>query len=145
MGGKALTPEDDERILELFKEGNTYEAIAQDIGRSKKVVYEHIKKAKEAGIVPNVVTKHEHRKRTKHNYFNLRRHPNNPPEVPDGTTVCCTPAVSAKCVYGRLRGDTVGPLCNYLLCEGRPRGCDPRACTHFAKRSADNPRRKVIL
>lgn len=123
------------------------------------------KRRRQSKLTPEERLEHERAKKRKYNQRqrdkrkaavgNDRRRTFNPPkgenfkqplkEKPDGVVVNCTRKVSRQCVYGFENPVVGSALCNYILCEGHMRGCPPEACTHFAKVSKDNPRRRSMV
>lgn len=158
MGGKMIRPEEHEEIVRLYKSGIKECVIAERLGRDRKAIWTHVRQAVKNGEIKELrptptrkFTKPKKRKEKKpevkvsKNFIEMRGN-NKPqlPEKPDGVVVKCTKAVSKKCVYGIEYSEAAG-LCNYILCEGHSRGCPPEACTHFAHRCKENPKREVRM
>ena len=141
-----VSHEEDTQMIELWKTGMSYEAVSKKLGRSARVVQEHIRKAKADGRIPkDFKVKVKRRRRKRSSSFNeMRQQYKNPPEKPDGIVVKCTASVAKKCVYGCLYQPNQ-QKCDYILCEGHMRGCPPEQCWHFAKVTRENKRRRPTI
>lgn len=140
--GEAVSQEKHDEIVRLVKGGMLYEDVAKKIGCHKKTVYVHIQSAKKNGELPEGRTTHAHYRKRKVKFVQPK--PKKLPERPEGIVVKCTKKISRECVYGLRSDENSDVLCNYILCEGHPRGCDPSACDRFSRRSKDNPKRTPI-
>ena len=56
------------------------------------------------------------------------------------TCVNCTDEIAVTCVYGKSRKE-LKTTCNYMLIEGKPRGCKASACDKYEPITEDNPRK----
>ena len=102
-----------EKIIGYWNKGYTYGEIANILNISRSATATVIRQLINIGAIKG-------RKRTLE-----------PSSLIPGT-VNCTTAVAHKCIYGAgYHQSTFEGLCNYILCEGKSRGCSHKACDKF--------------
>ena len=149
-----MTPEEHYKIVALYNAGVTEAEISERLGRDRGAVHRHVDRAIKEG---DITVRHAKGKKKQppkekkpkkpkvHSWnrmtINMKQEL---PEKPDGITVRCTRSISRTCVYGSWPGSDTDNLCNYILCEGHSRGCDPNRCDKYSKITKDNPKRRSI-
>lgn len=108
-------PETVKKIVKYWNKGLTYYAIADKCSIARSTIGTVVRELINMGVIEG-----------------RRRKLEQSVLVPG--TVNCTTEVSRRCKYGiSFQQTNSGSLCNYLLKEGKPRGCSPKACTKFCE------------
>ena len=147
---KRLTEEDRKKVVELYKGGLYCDEIGEQMGINVSTAWTIVEQQIKAGLIEKHPRKEPKRKSQgcgpTQRSWNREKIPmiQAEPEQPAGVTVRCTVKISQTCVYGRESKQTNGPLCNYILCEGKMRGCDPWACDKYSRVTRTNKRRVCI-
>ena len=103
------------KIIKYWEQGQTYSYIADHVGIARSTMGTVVRELINMGVIQGRKRKLE-------------------PSVLVPGTVNCTTEVSRRCKYGiSFQQTNSGSLCNYLLKEGKPRGCSPKACTKFCE------------
>lgn len=107
------------KIIECWEKGLSYSQIADKVDISRSVIGTVLRELRLSGFIQGRKVKLE-------------------PSVLVPGTVNCTTAVSRRCKYGiSFQQSNSGFLCNYLLKEGKTRGCPHNACTKFVEKDKD--------
>ena len=115
-------PETVKKIVKYWNKGLTYYAIADKCSIARSTMGTVVRELINMGVIQGRKRKLE-------------------PSVLVPGTVNCTTEVSRRCKYGiSFQQTNSGSLCNYLLKEGKSRGCSPKACTKFCEAEHDKPK-----
>lgn len=110
------------KIIKYWEQGQTYSYIADHVGIARSTMGTVVRELINMGVIQGRKRKLE-------------------PSVLVPGTVNCTTEVSRRCKYGiSFQQTNSGSLCNYLLKEGKSRGCSPKACTKFCEAEHDKPK-----
>ena len=110
------------KIIKYWEQGQTYSYIADHVGIARSTMGTVVRELINMGVIQGRKRKLE-------------------PSVLVPGTVNCTTEVSRRCKYGiSFQQTNSGALCNYMLREGKPRGCSCKACTKFVEAEHDKPR-----
>lgn len=110
------------KIIKYWEQGLTYYSIADHVGIARSTIGTVVRELINMGVIQGRKRKLE-------------------PNVLVPGTVNCTTEVSRRCKYGiSFQQTNSGALCNYMLREGKPRGCSCKACTKFVEAEHDKPR-----
>lgn len=115
-----LTQEEEENIIKLYQDGYLIKEICQKTGRSLPTVTKRIR---------NLIQEGKLKSREK-----VKTIPNE-----DGK-VYCNIKTARNCIYGSYSANP--NLCNYILINGKSRGCNFRSCDKFVQITEDRPRIK---
>ena len=124
MGRNAIIHDEKivKEIIKYWEQGQTYYFIADHVGIARSTMGTVVRELINMGVIQGRKRKLE-------------------PSVLVPGTVNCTTEVSRRCKYGiSFQQTNSGSLCNYLLKEGKPRGCSCKACTKFVEAEHDKPR-----
>lgn len=110
------------KIIKYWEQGQTYSYIADHVGIARSTMGTVVRELINMGVIQGRKRKLE-------------------PSVLVPGTVNCTTEVSRRCKYGiSFQQTNSGALCNYMLREGKPRGCSCKACTKFVEAEHDKPK-----
>lgn len=110
------------KVIKYWNKGLTYYAIADKCNIARSTIGTVVRELINMGVIQGRKRKLE-------------------PSVLVPGTVNCTTEVSRRCKYGiSFQQTNSGALCNYLLKEGKSRGCSCKACTKFVEAEHDKPR-----